>query len=289
MAEASATRSPSTPPHAKFRGQHRVRARSHCARGAGMMGRDRGAAHERVDVGVGAALAPGRRLGAPKAIEPAPAREVAGDLDALANRAHVSVGGEEVLHNTHGRARGRRPQPHHAAALGMEHHRPEPEPVIVGSLDAWEPGIRLGRRGPEQELDVGHRQIAPRLEKGVQAAREHGAWSRAEEIGTRHVDGRAVEAHLGVERAGLLPGVLDVGGEMILEISAHARQMHPGLDADLPEVVGVTDARQHEELRRVEHAAGEQHLALGRHPMQAAAPRVLDARRPRAFEDHARR
>jgi hypothetical protein len=79
---------------------------------------------------------------------------------------------------------------------------------------------------------------------------------------------------------------LNVHGEMVLEILAHAGQIHPGLEVDLAEVVRLTDAREHEQLRRVEDAAGQQHLAGGRDPMEAPAPGVLDARRPRALEDH---
>src|SRR5206468_9583937 len=54
-------------------------------------------------------------------------------------------------------------------------------------------------------------------------------------------------------------------------------------------MVGLADARQHEELRRVEHAAGQQHLARGQGAMQGAVARVLDARRARAVEDDTRR
>src|SRR5213594_535239 len=62
--------------------------------------------------------------------------------------------------------------------------------------------------------------------------------------------------------------------------------MYRWRDADSAEMVRLTDARQHEQLRRVEHAAGEQHLACDRRLMEAAVSGVLDARRARALEDH---
>src|SRR5213594_4106526 len=62
--------------------------------------------------------------------------------------------------------------------------------------------------------------------------------------------------------------------------------MYRWRDADSAEMVRLTDARQHEQLRRVEHAAGEQHLACGRRLMEATVSGVLDARRSRSFEDH---
>ena len=54
-------------------------------------------------------------------------------------------------------------------------------------------------------------------------------------------------------------------------------------------MVGRTDPRQHQELRRVEHAAGQQHLASDERPMEPAAARVLDADRARSVEDDPRR
>ncbi|MGH7354139.1 MAG: hypothetical protein ACRELS_06095 [Candidatus Rokuibacteriota bacterium] len=72
MAEASATRIPPI--------KHRAFAGSHRAGGARVMGRDRGAAHERVDLGVGPAVGPRRRLSLSEPVKPLAARKVAPEL-----------------------------------------------------------------------------------------------------------------------------------------------------------------------------------------------------------------
>ena len=51
--------------------------------------------------------------------------------------------------------------------------------------------------------------------------------------------------------------------------------------------VGIADAREHQQLRRVDDAAGEDHLAVGAHDLRLAALHVFDADRARALQ-HAR-
>ena len=119
-------------------------------------------------------------------------------------------------------------------------------------------GVR--RRAAEHELDVGHRELRPRLDEGVQPARHHGAGSGAEEVGADHAARHAVETHLAVERAGALRAKHDQHGEMILQVLAD-RQVDDGLDTVLAQMRGRTDAGEHQQLRRVEGAAGDDHLA----------------------------
>src|SRR5262245_10050382 len=77
--------------YAERRIEHRALARAHRARRAGMMGGDRGPAHERVDVGVGPALGPRRHLAPAKRLDPLPARDIAAELHALTDRANVPL------------------------------------------------------------------------------------------------------------------------------------------------------------------------------------------------------
>ena len=49
---------------------------------------------------------------------------------------------------------------------------------------------------------------------------------------------------------------------MILQVLADAGQRHRDLDAVRAQLLGIADAREHQQLRRVDHAAAEQDLAL---------------------------
>src|SRR5262249_20228072 len=62
---------------------------------------------------------------------------------------------------------------------------------------------------------------------------------------------------------------------------------HPRRDAHLAEMIGRADSREHQELRRVEHPAGQQHLANRARLLEPATARVLDADRARSIEQDA--
>src|SRR5213078_828989 len=96
----------------------------------------------------------------------------------------------------------------------------------------------------------------------------------------------AIEAHLGVERTTAPTRMVDGDGEMVLKIPADARPMHVRRDADLTQMIRLADTRQHEQLRGVEHAAGEQHLACDRGLTELTGPGVLDTRRAVSLENH---
>ena len=86
-------------------------------------------------------------------------------------------------------------------------------------------------RAAEHELDVGHRELRPRLDEGVQAAGHHRGRAGAEEIGADHAHRHAVEAHLAVEHAGVRPSRIGhVGAEVVLQVLAD-RQIDDRLDA----------------------------------------------------------
>ena len=77
--------------------------------------------------------------------------------------------------------------------------------------------------------------------------------------------------------------------QMVLQILAD-RQIDDRLDAHLAQMRGRADAGQHQQLRRVEGAAGEDHLALG--VDRDASPlslTIFDAGRARALHHHAGR
>ena len=63
---------------------------------------------------------------------------------------------------------------------------------------------------------------------------------------------------------------------MILKVASDPAQRHAHTDADLGQVVGSTNAREHQQLRRVDGAAAEDDLARGVREPGAAAAQILD-------------
>ena len=147
--------------------------------------------------------------------------------------------------------------------------------------------MRVRRRAAEHELDVGHRQFRPRLDEGVQAARHHRARPGAEQIRAHHAHRHAVEPHLAVERAGLLARVGHVGAEMVLQILSD-RQIGGNIDAERTQMLRRSDARQHQNLRRVERAGSDDDLARGFGAHHRAILDVFDAGGARAGKRDAR-
>ena len=64
---------------------------------------------------------------------------------------------------------------------------------------------------------------------------------------------------------------------MVLEIAAHLRAGNHRLDAQAGELRGLTNTRNHKQLRGVDDAACKDHLALSHGHVGSAAARVLDA------------
>ena len=74
---------------------------------------------------------------------------------------------------------------------------------------------------------------------------------------------------------------------MVLKIAAYGLPVETGLDADLRQMAGRAYARDHQELGRVEGAAGEDHFARGARGPDAAVLEVFDATRRIALEQDA--
>src|SRR6185436_10982246 len=77
--------------------------------------------------------------------------------------------------------------------------------------------------------------------------------------------------------------------EMVLQALANAGQVVRDRDAVPPQQRGGADARELQQLRRVDRAAGEDHLVARARYALAAALEIGDARRPSAVEHDARR
>ncbi len=148
--------------------------------------------------------------------------------------------------------------------------------------------MRSGRQATEHELDIGHHELGPRLDEGVQPARHHGAGAGAEQIGADHAPRHAVEPHLVVERTRIGTGEIELRRQMILQVFAD-RQIGRDRDAVLAQMRGRADARQHQHLRRAEGAGREDHLALGRDLVALPVLDEFDAGRARTAQQHAGR
>ncbi len=94
-----------------------------------------------------------------------------------------------------------RAQVNPTARLGMEQHRRQREPVLVGRAYARKPQIGFDRGAAAEQLDIRHGEAGLRPEKGRHAARKDRRRSGAEEIGLRHRDCGAVGAHQRMERS----------------------------------------------------------------------------------------
>ena len=76
---------------------------------------------------------------------------------------------------------------------------------------------------------------------------------------------------------------------MILQIGADARHVGDHVDAEAVQQFARADAGELQQLRRVECAAGQDHLAAGTRDAGRAALLVFDADGAPAFEQNARR
>ena len=75
----------------------------------------------------------------------------------------------------------------------------------------------------------------------------------------------------GAIETGCLRAVLDVDLEVVLQVLADARQVVDDVDAERLELAGVADPGELEQLRRVDRAAAEDHLA-GLDPLRPVLP-----------------
>ena len=98
--------------------------------------------------------------------------------------------------------------------------------------------------------------------------------------------GRLCHRRPGRDRHRLLGGVLDVDLEVVLEVLADAGQVVDHVDAEAGEVLLVADAGELEQLRGVDGAAAQDHLARG-HAARPAGAEIVDADGALALEPDA--
>ena len=74
---------------------------------------------------------------------------------------------------------------------------------------------------------------------------------------------------------------------MVAQVLAYARQGMAHLDAEIAQPLGLADARQFEQLRRVDRAAADDDFARRARPRAGRADRVADAGAALAVEQRA--
>jgi hypothetical protein len=89
-----------------------------------------------------------------------------------------------------------------------------------------------------------------------------------------------------MERARLSAPIADRRRDVVLEILSHAPERNPDRNAVGAELLGIADPGQHQQLRRVDRAAGENDLAIRARDPGLAAPDVFDADGAMSLEHH---
>ncbi len=91
--------------------------------------------------------------------------------------------------------------------------------------------------------------------------RETRGRARPGQEGPRHREHPALGPHQAIGQRRGLRRMDGVDTQMVLQVAPHIAQVADRRDAQHLEIVGGTDARQHEQLRRVHRAAAHDHLA----------------------------
>jgi hypothetical protein len=148
-------------------------------------------------------------------------------------------------------------EPHAAATVWQ--HEAESDRVTVRRTGH---GRRVVRDVEEEQLDVRDRQV------GVTA---------------QHRDEIAVLARCGWNGRG--GGVGDSCQRVILQTGTHPGKIDQHVDVDLPQMIGRSDTRQHQQLRGPDRPRAEDDLTIGSRSLPPPLDRVLDAAAAPARQD----
>src|SRR2546423_12427709 len=115
-----------------------------------------------------------------------------------------------------------------------------------------------------------------------------GAQSVAGKEPARADERAAHERNLRVKRDGLAAGDLKVELQVILQVLAHTRQLAHHVDAVGGELVSRADARQHQQLGRIDRTGAQNDLAPYPHLVKETAAPISNTDRPTPLEQYAR-
>ena len=142
--------------------------------------------------------------------------------------------------------------------------------------------VVVHHRHAEMQLDVGHVEVGAGFEEAAAFGdvRRHRPAPLAPVLRDALEDSRdAAERQAGEVRR--IRGEAEDEIRMILQVLSDAGQMVRGGDAVPGQRGRVADARQHQKLRRLERAGGDDHFAPGANLLQSPCPGGI-RRRPRA-------
>ena len=265
--------------------QLRIQHRTHGAGAAGVMHGDGGLAEPFLDIRIG--LHRRRADGAALVFRHLLlVRHLQPQARALDDGLEIIGMAEEIVVDARRVERIGRAQQHLAPALLAHERGADAEGVLEGRLEAGHPQMRIGRRAPEHIFDVGIFEGRIGLDEGEEIARQIGARPRAEEIGLQHGQRHAVKAHQLVEMAGAVARPGEPGRQMVLQIGSHG-QIDDGLDPVLLQMGGGANAREHEQLRCVEGAGGNDDLLVRIDDLRHVVLAIFHAHGARALEDDA--
>src|ERR1051326_2942722 len=145
----------------------------------------------------------------------------------------------------------------------------------------------LEAHGKEMELNVRVGNARPRAQECSDMALIAGGEAGAEQQPLKSDASYSVGAEQAVDRDRLLALPLQVQLDMIVEISAYARKLLDGLDADAAQVVRRPNPRKQQQVRRADCARTEDYLCLSGDAQSLAMLHELDRHRSVVFEDEA--
>ena len=125
----------------------------------------------------------------------------------------------------------------------------------------------------------------PDFNKSGPAAGKIAGETGAEKSGLCQFDADAIKSHGPTERAGPAAAVFDAGADMILQVLPDARERRSYVNRVSAQFGRIANARKHQELRRVDDAAGEQHFALCLHDAALAIAQILNSDGAAAIKD----
>ena len=241
-----------------------------------------------IDFGVGPQVGNGSQPAPAERIHRSPVGQILGQPDSLSQRGDVGRVCEEVVHDPHRRPRIGGTQRHFAFTPRMQQYRMDTERVFVRWRKTGEPNPWSQRSSEKQQLHIRCFQLGAGPQERLQGIRQHRGRTRPEQPCLGHGERDAIGAHQATKRPWAEARPSQPYLQMIPQVAAH-RQIDQRCDADVPQMRCRTDARQHEQLRRVEHAAAQYHFAFCLRADRRAVVLVLDARRPSATQCHLRR
>src|ERR1700730_3915232 len=127
-----------------------------------------------------------------------------------------------------------------------------------------------------------------RFQEGSDAAGKIRRKTGAEQIATSKLDEQPVQSHAALDGSRRAAAVEKKRRRMILKVLSDPGERNANGDVMASELLGRADAGQHQELRRVDRARGEDHLAFRPRGAARAVANIIDPDGAGSLHDNAR-